>query len=207
MDNYTQKFKVSLGLFVAVGLAIFVIASHSLIPHKEHRFVYLVLPLALTLASIGIVEVVSSWNARSSRILSPRFTVAFGLLFFFLSSLSLFVKFHGWYKTEGGIATMDRLSQDSTLCGIGIYQFDWWNSGGYVHLHRNVPILPLSDSAELMRDAPSFNALLAPLPNPGIPSSFKPAACWDGLCLLRREGGCAPPPPGDEINSVLKAQN
>ena len=101
---------------------------------------------------------------------------------------------------------MDRLSQDSALCGVGIYQFPWWHTGGFAHLHRNVPMLPISDDAELLRDAPSFNALIAPLPNSNIPPSFKPTECWNGVCLLQREGACTQPPPGDEVNAVLKAE-
>jgi hypothetical protein len=183
-----------------------VVGSHSFIALKAVRFIYPVLPLALTLASIGVVEVVSSWNLRSKRAFSPKFTVAFGLVFFSLSSISLFIACHQWYRVNGEIAAMDRLSHDSALCGLGLYQFPWGQTGGYVHLHRNVPLLPLSSREELARDASSFNALLAPLPNADVPSAFKPSGCWNGVCLLRREGGCVPPPPGDEVNAILRAQ-
>jgi hypothetical protein len=187
--------------------ALAVVGSHSLIAHKEIRFIYPVLPVALTLASIGAVEVVSDWKARTKRTISPKSTIAFGLVFFILSSISIFILCHKWYRTNGGIAAMDRLSQDSALCGVGIYQFYWWHSGGYVHLHRNVPMMPITSSAQLLRDAPSFNALLAPQHISGIPTAFKTSECWNDVCLLQREGGCVPPPPGDEINTIQRAEN
>jgi len=188
-------------------VALAVVATHSLIAHKEPRYIFTVLPLALTLASIGVVDVASILKARSICVLSPKTTVALGLIFFSLSSISLAFMCSKWYRTNGGIAAMDRLSQDSALCGVGIYQFPWWHSGGFSHLHRNVPMLPISDAAELLRDAPSYNALIAPLSNSSIPPGFKTTECWNGVCLLQRDGPCTQPPPRDEIQAVLQAED
>jgi hypothetical protein len=80
----------------------------------------------------------------------------------------------------------------------------WWESGGYTHLHRDVPIIPLENAAQLATDAPSINALIAPANSPGLPSGFGQSQCWQGVCLYERPGACTSPAAGEELNAYLR---
>lgn len=177
--------------FLAIFCGIIVV-SHSMIPHKEVRYIYPVIAPAITLAAIGVVELLEEFRKRGAMFLNkPQWVVAIGAICLLGSSAMLAAQHADWYETPWGIGAFDRLSREASLCGVGIYDRNWTESGGYTHLHRNVPIIQLGSAAELTRDAPSFNALIAPHNSPGIPLGFTQSQCWKGVCLFQRAGTCA----------------
>ena len=99
---------------------------------------------------------------------------------------------------------MNTLSQDSSVCGVGLYKLSWIYSGGYSHLHRNVPIVLVLRDAELEEQAPSFNALVAGESFSDQKLGFTSAGCWNGVCLYKREGSCVVSQRTSEINKVLR---
>jgi GPI mannosyltransferase 3 len=189
--------------FLAVFCAI-VVVSHSLIPHKEIRFIYPVLAPAIVLAAMGIVDLLTEIRRGWRRLEDPRWVAAIGTAFLLCSSALLAAQCADWYRTPWGIGAFDRLSHQPDLCGVGIYDRMWWESGGYTHLHRDVPIIPMDNASELARDAPLFNALIAPQNASGIPYAFTRTECWKGVCLLERAGGCQTPEAGQTLNAYLK---
>ncbi len=189
--------------FLAIFCAIIVV-SHSVIPHKEIRFIYPILAPAITLAAMGIVDLLQEIKHGLSFLDNPRWVVAIGVAFFLVSSALLATNCADWYKTRWGDGAFDRLSREPAVCGVGIYRRIWWESGGYTHLHRDVPIIAMESAAQLANDAPSFNALIAPAGSPDLPSGFTQSQCWQGVCLSERPGACAPPPAGEELNAYLK---
>ena len=147
--------------FLAIFCAI-VVVSHSVIPHKEIRFIYPILAPAITLAAMGIVDLFDEIKHGMRFLDNPRWVVAIGVAFLFVSSALLAAQCADWYKTRWGDGAFDRLSREPGVCGVGIYRAIWWQSGGYTHLHRDVPIIPVESAAQLTKDAPSVNALIAP---------------------------------------------
>lgn len=190
--------------FLAIFCAIIVV-SHSLIAHKEIRFIYPVLAPAITLASMGVVDLLAEIKGGWRILNNPKWVVAIGVTALLLSSATLADLCAGWYKTRWGSVAFDRLSHDAGLCGVGIYGAIWWESGGYAHLHRNVPIIPVGSGADLVKDAPLFNALIAPRGSPKIPAGFAQTQCWGGMCLLERAGTCAVPSASQELNASLRS--
>jgi hypothetical protein len=67
-----------------------------------------------------------------------------------------------------------------------------------------VPIIPVESAAQLAKDAPSINALIAPAASPELPSGFKQSQCWQGVCLYERPGTCASPAADEELNAYLR---
>jgi hypothetical protein len=188
--------------FLAIFCAIVVI-SHSAIAHKEVRFIYPILAPAIVLAAIGAVDLLNEIKRGVRFLDNPKRVVAISVAFFFVSSALLAAQCRNWYKTRWGDGAFDRLSHDAGLCGVGIYDRMWWESGGYTHLHRDVPVIPMESAAELSKDAPAFSALIASRNSPGIPSGFTQSECWSGVCLLERSGTCTAPQPDEEINAYL----
>lgn len=180
-----------------------VVGSHSVIAHKEFRFVYPVIPILITLAALGFVEIVSALAAMRKTTLSPRAVVFAGLVFFALTS-GIFARwFFHWGVGAGGLIALDRLSRDPSVCGVGLYRLPWDLTGGYVHLHQNVPILLANPNFSLERQMLNFNALvtLGPLVDPKM--GFQKEGCWNGVCLYRRSGPCLTSAPFYEVNKML----
>jgi hypothetical protein len=185
-------------------VALIIVASHSVIEHKEFRYVYPAIPVVITLAALGFVEIASALSAMRKSPLSPRAVVVAGLIFFTLTS-GIFARwFFRWGVGGGGLIAFDRLSRDPSLCAVGLYRLPWDLPGGYVHLHQNVPILLANPNLSLDGQMLNFNALLTrgPLVDPKM--GFQSEGCWDGVCLYQRPGPCLTSPPLYEVNETLR---
>jgi hypothetical protein len=189
-------------------VALIILCSHSLFAHKEARYIYPVLPLAIVMASMGFVEAVAPLRARWKLPEFSKGVIAAGLVFFVLSSAFVASRLPDWLEPLPAQAALDRLSRDSTLCGVGFYGPDfyginWPKTGGYGRLHRNVPMVLAPDGASLAREAPAFNALIAPSATFPVPAGFNQSGCWNGMCLYQRAGACKAPEPEDTLEGFL----
>lgn len=185
----------------AVALVIF--ASHTLVAHKELRFLYPLYPMAIILAAIGFADAAARLKPRFNL---PEFSstvVAAGTLFFLLSSLTA-LYYRPRLMNMGPSYAFSRLSRDVAPCGVALYRFGWFDSGGYSYLHRNVPILWITSPAILAQRAPSYNAIVAPAQSYDLPPAFKTLQCSHGFCLYLRDGACQPPRRQDTLNGYLE---
>ena len=186
-------------------MAFVTVATHSLISHKENRFIYPAVPMVITLAALGFTELAAKVNARLGSRLSPKAVIAAGVVICALTSGVFAYHFPYWKESSGGQIALKRLSRDPTVCGVALYSVHWPQTGGYAHLHQHVPIVLAHARADLDQPAPSFNALVtAETARPDIPAHFELDACSRGVCVLRRAGPCYTVPWKDEINEALR---
>ena len=185
-------------------LALTIVATLSVLPHKEYRYMYPVMPIVITLAALGLVEFAEDFNRWAKIPLSPRAIMVAGLTFCILTSGLLAWRYPRWTHFSGSLIAMDRLSRDSSVCGVGLYKLSWLYSGGYSHLHRNVPIVLVLRDDELEDQAPGFNALVTDGTFADQKMGFKSAGCWKGVCLYRRAGSCIVSSKYNEVNKVLR---
>jgi phosphatidylinositol glycan class B len=185
-------------------VVLIIVAFHSVIPHKELRYMYAVMPIVITLAALGFVELAEDFNTWGKWVLSSRAIVIAGLVLCSCTSALFAWRSPRWTHSSGSLIAMNTLSQDSSVCGVGLYKLSWIYSGGYSHLHRNVPIVLVLRDAELEEQAPSFNALVAGGSFSDQKLGFTSAGCWNGVCLYKREGSCVVSQRTSEINKVLR---
>ena len=199
------------GFLVLVGIrrspllgcvALIHLVFHSFYGATEMRYLYPLVPLEITLAALGLMELVPAFNTRRRSPLSSKTIVVGGLAFFALTSC-LLISQCDWSRRSGALVAFDRLSRDPTLCGVGVYRIGWWNLGGYAHLHQNVPIILLGQKSDLEEQAASFNAVLLPGTLTDRSHRFESAGCWNGVCVYRRPGPCTPSQGSNEINFLL----
>jgi phosphatidylinositol glycan class B len=210
-------------------LAIVILLTHSLIAHKEYRFIYPALPMLIILAGLGTAELVT---LRRPRWLSPQIAILPILICLLLwtstsavlatrygqdftsSGLSLFwtnPQTTHWNYSSGNLFAFKKLSHDDTVCGIALWKIDWVATGGYFYLHRNVPIFLIENNIDFENFAPGFNYLLSY--NVLTPSEHKNYAfqrCWGtgergDSCLYKRSNSCTPI-TGYHINQILQAK-
>jgi hypothetical protein len=62
----------------------------------------------------------------------------------------------------------------------------------------------MESPAQLAKDAPSINALIAPDNSPDLPAGFGQSQCWQGVCLYERPGTCTSPAAGEDLNAYLR---
>lgn len=184
-------------------IALAILVPHSLLPHKEIRYIYPLMPILITLAALGTMEIAKEIDHLLKFRIHPKAAVSVALVLFTLFSVLLAPQFTYWDSKSGSsLAMVDRLSRDPTVCGLGVHGISWWDTGGYTHLHRNVPMVLMSDGPRTEQESSSVNAVIAYGPPPGLSSDFALQECANGVCLYRRTGPCMPP-QADEVNAVL----
>lgn len=185
-------------------IALAILIPHSLIPHKEYRFIYPILPIVVVLAAIAVTEWIAAANAKLKMPRSSFAVITVSALFFLSLSAAAASQFPFWREDAGNLKAFQLLSHDEQLCGLAINQRAWAYSGGYTYLHRNVPIFLLPDVEKPEAGSDTFNAMIAPKPLSARLQGFELVKCWPGACLYRRLGPCAPGGHEYEFNEALK---
>jgi hypothetical protein len=89
------------------------------------------------------------------------------------------------------------------------YNHDWASTGGYAHLHRDVPMFALeNDQDTAQQAAAAFNAIVLTRASlDDFASQFTLQECSgnedDDVCIMKREGDCTPA-PDIEVNAMLR---
>ena len=184
-------------LWILVAIAI--LLTHSLIPHKEYRFIFPASACLVVVAAMGTADLIerlrTAWPQAAWLA-----TMATGGLWI-LVSLSLAVTTtysKEWNLRRNFIKAGFLLAESPKLCGILLYDVAWWNTGGYAHLHRDVPFYGTRERGieNLAKLASAFDVVLLTRSSIiDLPKDYTTMHCWGkgkpkGLCILRRDGGC-----------------
>lgn len=113
---------------------IVIIAIHSLITHKEYRFLMLLIPIWIILASTTLLKHLK--------------TISVGLIFTIISLLGFThhlplqnqIYSHPLTFKDPILVFQLELYRDPNLCSLNIPERDWVYAGSYYYLHRQLPI-------------------------------------------------------------------
>ena len=192
-------------LWASTGLAILVI--HSLIPHKEYRFIFPAFAcfvLAAAISSADLVEkagyILGASRTSYLRIVAVASWFTISLCLAFAPGF-----FEYWYNRGEMVQLSFWLHDRPNLCGLLLYDVGWGETGGYAYLHRNIPIYqrvadePVDDFPES-----TFNYMVLTQSSlVHLKPEFLLQRCEaegddEAICVAMREGSCtlslAPPP-------------
>ena len=194
---------VMMWLLVAAAI----IVSHTLIGHKEYRFIFpatACLAVAAALSTADLVEIAAGTVAIGRRAA----LIGCAMVLWVATSVALAVSpgFRpAWRLFGDGIGTFFWLSKQPSLCGLWLYDYGWWQVGGYSYLHRHVPIYDVQSAP----NESTINYIMLrrrSLPSlPGLAGSYTVQRCTGGddpedLCVAVRPGTCA----ADDANRSLQ---
>jgi GPI mannosyltransferase 3 len=184
-----------------LGVALAIVLAHSLVAHKEYRFVYPALPLLITLAALGTAELIR-------RVETPE-TIR-GLCALAITMWTAASAFIGhsatfsvpWSRFRGAIDAFEMAATSPGLCGCAYYRTGVPGSLGASALPPGIPLYA-TDADELARDAAGFNLLVTPKGAPVSDPRFSRVGCFGGdfdpkgrpqlsFCLWRRPARCVP---------------
>lgn len=202
------------GLVLTVASYVLV---HSLIPHKEIRFLVPILPLIHALngaglsAAIARLELAHSRRTSSSAPVSSRrrSAISLAVLVFVLAApsirrcLRLTDKHFGenpmpgmapsiWRETDDLNRMLAAAGERPDICGLFIPDASSvFDTGGFTYLHRDVPLLAgANDEADWLTFGRTANYLIAQRDSQIEP--FRPILVMGNIALFRRPGACAP---------------
>ena len=171
-------------------VALVILVTHSLIPHKEHRFIYPAILLLLIVAGIGMAQI-GVWMAERGlarqRAASIGLVAASALLSLAVAASPHFREL--WQRGHGQVRAATYISSLSSVCGIGSYM----TYGADVYFHRSIPYYWSYERAEFEHDLPAFNTTLTLASNPAVPG-YEVRQCFDDVCVAQRAGTCQPLP-------------
>jgi hypothetical protein len=192
-----------LPLLLLVAAVIYIV--HSVIGHKEERFVSPALPLIMILAGIGSVLAAGWLGRRASsaplrRALLPAVPVGWAIASFLLATAPQRVWY--WNHGRGSILAMRAINADPGACGVAVFPaFRWFYSGGYTHLRPGLPLYAAGSLGDAGA-ARAFNYVITYRPADFSPLGYVQDRCWDDpadrlglvepICLWHRPGLCEP---------------
>lgn len=177
--------------------ALAIVLTHSLIGHKEARFIVPAVAIGVILAAIGSVEVVG-WVARrrpASHLVVP-LGLAVVLIGWTAASVGLAMRpgtRDRWTDRADGFTAFHWLHDVPELCGVGLQDLGWFAVPGTIHLGRDVPVLA---SVDAPLDLATVNALVerapADAPGPGWREAGTFGDPETGIVVWLRDGECGP---------------
>jgi hypothetical protein len=189
-------------LLAVLSVAIFII--YSIEPIKTYRYFYPALPFIVVLAGLGTSEVLIRLNGIFPD--KKRMMAAAAIAVWPITSAALAMSDHFQvylHKDGAVLKAFDEVGKKPDLCGVAIIGLEWWRTGGYTHLHRNIPMFEI-DRSEESRYAPGYNYVISQDQIMNVPGyeierctpnmGFSPAT-RGAICIYRRPGRCAPLQP------------
>ena len=194
---------LALGFFVAAasvsrGIALVVllyVVAHSAVPHKELRFIIPVIPLAVSLAAVGLARLLDGLRE------GPRPTHVFALACGAQMILQLRAPTLGdlgygdddevvWHANEDYYRATLAAAAAPDLCGVSYIDSARAWTGGYTYLHRSVPIFFDAEP----RNLAAANYLVGAV-DTKLPAAWRRVSVHGKFALYHRDGGCGPTPP------------
>jgi GPI mannosyltransferase 3 len=159
-----------------------VLVPHSLLSHKEYRFVFLAVPLLLLLLAATVAEVLPRlWDAFGTRPARAMAIVA-------VLAVSAVTCVTGEvFERDGRLLAALDLSRRDDVSAVLDLTGEWTESGGFYYLHRNVPYyfeehvegLPATDIRQFV------SHVVAPADETDIPG-FRLAASYGDVAILEQ---------------------
>ncbi len=182
---------------------------HSLIGHKEYRFIYLAVVAVVILSAIGWSEVArlagARWGAQAGRRAFTAIVVAW-------SAATLLLPSGHWARAQRqqgvpGSRVFALLRDDPATCGVALlYGASFADVPGTTALRPHTPVglFWITDPAapregpwqSIARRQAGYNRIVGSVPRTGpVPAGYhvvmcEPASTVIGLCLYARRGGC-----------------
>ncbi len=199
--------------------AVINIAVHSMIPHKEYRFILVSDALIIVLAGMGTADAIGWISKRRPNV--PRGALVIGACaIWVVVSLVLAESkpFKAEWKNGRGLIQSQRLAGGvPDACGLALYRFPYPLAAAYAYYDRDTPIyLFMGTDAEARAQTArqSFNVVISPWGHAAeLGADYKLRGCTDRYrpgypppqqCIYARPGPCgAPGSAQDEINVVL----
>lgn len=195
---------------VLLWIALVHLACHSLIAHKEYRFVLASSALLVILAAIGSAELLRR-VPRERLVLA---TIAALTVWGGTSAVLARGNFAPNWTIEADLAeALDKAGRPGKTCGLALYRARDTVAGSYALYRRATPIYVLGSAEEARRHADAYDVMLAPQnrlaeapPAYVLESCAAPGITDAPGCVLRRAGSCTADPGARTLQSWLETQ-
>jgi hypothetical protein len=182
--------------------ALLIAVTYSAVGHKEFRFIYPAILLAIIVSGVGLAQLVlwvvdalhhKGWTRYRASVAAC--AVALGCVALAQMSLAVGSKPYNTLWTNGRDTLMAAryVARLKSVCGIGVLDHIWFDTGGYASFHHAVPIYWATPEGPPDPDSVAFNTVLYDRGKP-VGAGYVTSACFGASCVAQRQGNCAPLP-------------
>ena len=189
-----------------LAMAVTDIAFHSLIGHKEYRFIFLSVAILVIIAALGSADWITRW-ADARRTAASRALLA-GMAGWALVSAALAATGmmpDVWTSGVSEAKLAAELRDDPALCGLALYDIPFFvllpghermvGRSPLYAFHGDDPVVSRDLAAMARKATPAFNRILAHSnAAKDLPADFALRDCRDidgtDVCIFKRAGGC-----------------
>lgn len=216
--DYWSVWTVPIGLLAAWGarryplLMIFAVANivvHSVIGHKEYRFLIPSLSALILLAGVATADFAAWWAARRGASIEGRAKLL--IVTWLLAAATVVPVYKArdtFIVTPFTAQAIDAARGRADLCGFALVGREFDGTYGYARLRRDVPIF-IRGKGDPKVDPALYNSAVV---WPGFEKELSPAfvrkSCGDSggqrMCVYERPGGCSGAASPSEINRYLR---
>jgi hypothetical protein len=181
------------------------IAFHSLIGHKEYRFIFLSVALFVIIAALGSADWIIQW-VRAKPAWKPWAlpVVAGGWALISAALAASGTMPQNWMRGIGAAQLAAELRGDPALCGLALYNTPFFLLPGRERLVGRMPLYAFHPAdpvargdfaATAQKAAPAFNRILSRRESAKeLPTGFAQRDCASvgdaDVCIFARSGGC-----------------
>ena len=168
------------------GLAVLLV--HSLVGHKEYRFIYPAILLLVISAGIGAAYLLHRFSQNTKPILlALPMLVAVTLIPVVLLRTPNYAEL--FTRDDAVMQASIEVSKLNNVCGIELSGIPWFWSGGYTLMHQKAPIYWFDAGKDFADHQDAFNTVEAV---GDVPPPFEKKTCYGAICLAQRPGSCTP---------------
>jgi hypothetical protein len=196
------------------------IAFHSLIGHKEYRFIFLSVTILIIIAALGSADWITRWAVAGRAATSRALLAVMGGWTLISAALAATGTMPDvWTSGINEAQLSAQLRDDPALCGLALYDIPFVVLPGRERLvgrwplyafHPADPVATRDLAGMARKAAPGFNRILSPRDSAkDLPAGFALRDCRDingtDVCIFARAGGCdAAAATSFDLNDVLE---
>ena len=185
-------------------------AVHSIVPHKEYRFIVLTTFALVLLGAIGSVD---AWRRYVGETVRIPIVIA-GWILAGAACAALGSSAREWGQNHRMIEAWRIAAREPGVCGVGVYRPEDALIVSYALFGGNAPIYQFEgNDAPRGRSSRAFNMLVTPGRHASAFPGYALRGCGDpkkpDLCVFVRPGTCSPTAEDQRfrINAVLERNN
>ena len=187
---------------VLIWVALVNIAFHSLIGHKEYRFIFLSVALLIIIAALGSVDWIMAQQSKWRRLGVPLLACGWIGVSAALAATGTMPAY--WMRGVGAAKLASTLTADPQMCGLAQYEVPFALMPGRQRLAGRAPLFALDSTDPLAAGhlpqlaanaSPAFNRIVAKRAlEKQLPAQYSARQCeevgGDEVCIFARDGGC-----------------
>jgi GPI mannosyltransferase 3 len=168
-----------------------IVLPHLFVAHKEIRFLYPAFPFILIAAVDGTIYISRGLLKGLSNTTNGANAIVITAIMGCVCLSAEWGRSNRFLYTENQtLYAFRRLSRDPGMCGVAVFDINWFYTGGYTYLMRPVPMYFGNFPSDFVSLDAMANRTIIDTRTAHLTPEWRKEECWGNVCVYQRPGGC-----------------